>query len=302
MTEDDVRVNSVKAWLLAARPKTLTGAAVPVMMAVGLAFHATAFPVEAGFWIPAVLCFLFAFCMQVDANFINDYYDFMKGGDGEDRLGPKRACAQGWITLTAMKKGIIFTTAFAGLVGLPLIIYGGWDMVLIGLACILFCFLYTISFSRKGLGDVLVLFFFGIVPVCATYYILCKQCPLEVWLLSLSCGIVIDTLLILNNYRDRDQDKRHGKITLLVRLSRRNGQRLYFISGLLGAVMAGCTLLYMQLYSGWLLIVYVVMHARTYSYMKQIGSGRGLNRILGETARNILVFGIMISLPLFFMR
>lgn len=299
MVDSNVRTNSVRAWLLAARPKTLTGAAVPVMIAVGLALRTVAWA-DMAFWLPALLCFLFAFCMQIDANFINDYFDFLKGGDGEDRLGPKRACAQGWITLPAMKSGIILTTVLSALTGIPLIFYGGWDMIFIGLACIVFCFLYTVSFSRKGLGDVLVLVFFGIVPVCTTYYILCKSCPLEVVLMSLACGIVIDTLLVLNNYRDREQDKLHGKITLLVKLSVRNGQLLYLFLGLFGAFTALLTLIYMQQATGIVLLVYCGVHYKTWLHLKRIGSGRELNVILGETARNIFIFGILTVISLLF--
>lgn len=300
MLEDNVRTNSVRAWLLAARPKTLTGAAVPVMIAVGMAYKSVPFTTF-DFWFPAVLCFLFAFCMQIDANFINDYYDFLKGDDGEDRLGPERACAQGWITLSAMKRGIVLTTILSGLTGLPLIIYGGLNMIFIGLACILFCFLYTISFSRRGLGDLLVLAFFGIVPVCATYYILCGTCPIEVVLQSLACGIVIDTLLVLNNYRDREQDKLHGKITLLVRLSPKAGQLLYLWLGWAGALLACFTLLYKGEYGAFLLVGYCFAHFKTWQRMKQISFGRKLNIILGSTARNIFIFGLLMVVILFFM-
>lgn len=299
MIEEGIQVNSLRAWLLAARPKTLTGAAVPVLIAVGLAFRQLP-STSISFWLPAVLCFLFAFCMQIDANFINDYFDFLKGADGEDRLGPKRACAQGWITLPAMKWGIILTTALSGVIGLPLLVYGGWDMIFIGVACIVFCFLYTVSFSRRGLGDILVLLFFGVVPVCVTYYILCKDCPWEVVLLSLACGIVIDTLLVLNNYRDREQDKRHGKITLLVRLSPEGGRLLYLFLGVSGAVVSGVVLCLMQSFCGVLLLIYIIMHINTYRHMKRIGAGPELNTILGETARNIFMFGVLTALPLFF--
>ena len=104
-----ISTNSPHAWILAARPKTLTGAAVPVMIGISAAW-------ADGFFrpVPALLCFLFAFLMQIDANFINDYYDFRKGLDDEKRLGPKRACAEGWITLPAMRRGIICTTLLSG--------------------------------------------------------------------------------------------------------------------------------------------------------------------------------------------
>ena len=97
MTTKEIRTDSLRAWLLAARPKTLTGAAVPVMLGCGLA------AADGGFvLLPAVLCLAFALLMQIDANLINDLWDYLKGSDGEDRLGPERACAQGWITPKSM--------------------------------------------------------------------------------------------------------------------------------------------------------------------------------------------------------
>ena len=140
MNENHVAVNSGKAFLLAARPKTLSGAAVPVMIGVALAIHDMGWerfvtPV-AGDWyrmplVPALLCFLFAMVMQVDANFVNDYFDCVRGKDDrETRLGPKRACTEGWVTLPAMRRCLVVTTALACLVGLLLVCFGGWEMVL----------------------------------------------------------------------------------------------------------------------------------------------------------------------------
>ena len=119
MEETNIKKNTIRAWLLASRPKTLAGAAVPLMIGLSLAYrdNAASFNVTA-----ALLCVAFAFIMQIDANFINDYFDFIKGTDDESRLGPRRACAQGWITTSAMKRAIFVTTAAACLVGLPLII------------------------------------------------------------------------------------------------------------------------------------------------------------------------------------
>ena len=130
----NVKTNSIKAWLLAARPKTLTGAAIPVMLGCALAFIYGHFQLT-----PALLCFLFAFLMQIDANFINDLFDFLKGSDREDRLGPERACAQGWISAKAMKAGIACTTLLAGITGLCLLYYGGLEMIPVGIACMNFC-------------------------------------------------------------------------------------------------------------------------------------------------------------------
>lgn len=110
MNESNVTTNSLKAWFLAARPKTLTGAAVPVMIGIASAISQYGDAVRVG---AAVLCMLFALVMQIDANFVNDYFDFMKGTDDEKRLGPKRACAQGWITAAAMRRGLLYTTLLA---------------------------------------------------------------------------------------------------------------------------------------------------------------------------------------------
>ena len=168
-----VKTNSPKAWILAARPKTLAGAVAPVLigMALGFAVLLTYGRWRAGL-IPAGFCVLFALAMQIDANFINDYFDFKKGADSEERLGPERACSQGWITPSAMKAGIIITTIISVVIGLPLVYYGGWWMLAVGLFCILGAFLYTTKFSYLGLGDIMVVVFFGIIPVLFTFYVI----------------------------------------------------------------------------------------------------------------------------------
>ena len=124
MAEDKkIVTDSAKAWLLAARPKTLSGAAVPVMIGMALAYVDSAQYGEGSFsWVAALLCLLFAFAMQINANFINDFFDFVNGtDDAETRLGPRRACAQGWVKLDSMKKAIALTTCVACVIGLPLV-------------------------------------------------------------------------------------------------------------------------------------------------------------------------------------
>ena len=134
MNDNVVETNSVKAWVLASRPKTLTGAAVPVMIATALALRDSVWQINT---MPVVLCFLFAFIMQIDANFINDYFDFVRHNDDETRLGPKRACSQGWITVGAMRRGITVATVSACLVGAPLIAWGGGGWL--SLVCYALC-------------------------------------------------------------------------------------------------------------------------------------------------------------------
>lgn len=295
-----VKTNSVKAWLLATRPKTLSAAAVPVMIGTAFAWRNTS---EQFNWIPAILCLLFAWIMQIDSNLVNDYFDFKKGNDDETRLGPKRACSEGWITSEAMVWGILITTLLGCMTGIPLILYGGLEMVMVGIACVVFCFLYTTLFSYHGLGDILVLLFFGIIPVCCTYYVcmpLHQQIPTgEVIASSIACGLAIDALLIVNNYRDIDNDRNNGKITLAVRLGE-NKTRILYES--IGYIAAGTMiiLVFFDLYQTdkfiptyAIYLIYIILHRQSYKEMKRINKGAKLNQVLGLTARNILVFGIL---------
>lgn len=295
-----VKTNSVKAWLLATRPKTLSAAAVPVMIGTAFAWRNTS---EQFNWIPAILCLLFAWIMQIDSNLVNDYFDFKKGNDDETRLGPKRACSEGWITSDAMVWGILITTLLGCMTGIPLILYGGLEMVMVGIACVVFCFLYTTLFSYHGLGDILVLLFFGIIPVCCTYYVctpLHQQIPTgEVIASSIACGLAIDALLIVNNYRDIDNDRSNGKITLAVRLGESKTRRLYESIGYIAAGIM-IILVFFDLYQTdkfiptyAIYLLYIILHRQSYQEMKRINKGAKLNQVLGLTARNILVFGIL---------
>ncbi len=296
MDETSVKVDSLRAWFLAARPKTLTGAAVPVMIGGSLAWADAA---DSFRWLPSLLCLLFAFVMQIDANFVNDYFDFVKGNDDETRLGPKRACAQGWVKLNSMKRAILLTTLLACLIGLPLVLWGGMEMILIGILCVVFCFLYTTILSYKGMGDVLVLVFFGIIPVCFTYYLSLprgmQSITWEVFLASVACGLVVDTLLIVNNYRDIDNDKRAGKITLVVRLGASASKMLYLLLGIVSCAIGAIHILNKP-FSFWLPIVFLVFHWMTYHKMCMIDKGRGLNLVLGDTARNIFIYGLLVTM------
>ena len=297
-TLESIRPNSLRAWFLAARPKTLTAAAVPVMIGAAYAWHLTG-GIGYGF-VPMALCLLFAFVMQIDANFVNDYYDCVRGRDDNTmRLGPKRACQQGWITLSAMRRAIAFTSLLACLTGLPLICYGGWELVGIGALCLLFCFLYTTSLAGKGLGDLLVLVFFGIIPCCFTAYVTLPA-PLQrmdtlPWLLALACGLVVDTLLLVNNYRDIDNDKATGKNTLVVMLGRKVTEVLYLliVPAALIIVVAGVPA---RLIGIILSLPTLLLHLFTWRMMCRIKRGTALNKVLGMTARNILIFGIMTTL------
>lgn len=298
--ERKIKTDSAKAWLLAARPKTLSGAAVPVMIGVALVWvDAPQYDGEPFSWLAALLCLLFSFAMQIDANFINDFFDFANGTDDvETRLGPRRACAQGWVKLDSMKRAIALTTCLACVIGLPLAWFGGLEMILVGILCVVFAFLYTTFFSYQGLGDWLVLVFFGIVPVCCTYYIQLHTVTWQVFLASLACGMVIDALLIVNNFRDRDNDRLAGKDTLIVKLGPEAGLQLYLGVGI-GAIILGFTFwMNGHILATLLPLIYFILHLFTWLKIKRIYQGKALNLCLGETARNIFIYGLCVSIGL----
>jgi len=297
MNEENIKINSVQAWLLASRPKTLSGAAVPVAIGIAAAWQYTAGHILA---VPALLCVAFALLMQVASNFVNDYFDFVRGRDDAERLGPKRACAEGWVTLKAMRCAIAIVMGIACCVGLPLVAYGGWKLVGVGVACLLFCILYTTHLASVAMGDVLVLLFFGLVPVNLTMALssgsaeLFSAAMLPTWLQALACGMVIDTLLTVNNYRDIDGDRRSGKTTLVVLLGRKASLRLYLWLGIGGCIVSMCAL-YMAGGSWQVLIplVYIAPHTSTWRLMRQL-KGRELNRALALTSRDMLIYGLCV--------
>lgn len=297
----EVQKNSFRAWVLAARPKTLTGAAAPVLIGGSYALYVNTFSL-----VPFLLCLFFAFLMQVDANFINDWFDFQKGTDREDRLGPERACAQGWISPSAMKRAIFLTSLVACCVGLPLVMWGGWMLVGIGALCVAGAFLYTMKLSYLGLGDVLVILFFGLIPVFFTWYVIVCETPsftrensFVCLCLGLATGFVIDTLLMVNNYRDREQDLLSGKKTIMVRVSKKVGLGFYFLVGFIGVVIAVVAMIWSGISLWWIELAYLVLHCHTFWKMKSL-EGRALNGILGETSRNIILFALFTCLALRF--
>ena len=300
MNEQNVKQDSPKAWLLAARPKTLSGAAVPVMIGVALAWvDAKGYGDDVFSWTAAILCLLFAFIMQIDANFVNDFFDYVRGNDEEaSRLGPLRACTQGWVKIESMKKAIATTTVVACLVGLPLVWYGGMEMILVGLLCVVFCFLYTTHLSYIGMGDVLVLLFFGIVPVCCTYYVQLHTLTWQVFWASVACGLGIDGLLVVNNYRDRYNDERDHKMTLVVRIGSDAAEWLYLLLGIMACLLGLVFWFNGHVLAFVLPFFYLLMHFFTWLKLRRINFGRQLNECLGETARNMFVYGLMVAVGL----
>lgn len=291
MMEDNVRCNSFKAWFLATRPKTLTAAMVPVALACAMAYAYGSFR-----WFPALTSAVFAGLMQIASNLINDLYDFLKGADREDRLGPKRATAQGWITPRAMRMGIVLVVLLACATGCLLVSQAGWWLVAVGAACVLFAFLYTLVLSYWGFGDLLVLVFFGLVPVVATFYLQTSFVCLPVVISAVACGLVIDTLLVLNNYRDREADAISGKHTVVVLFGEMFGKWLYLLLGFVACALASSLFVFGRYAAAFMPLLYLLPHLQTWRMMVRINKGRELNSVLGQTSRNIAFFGILFAI------
>lgn len=290
--EKHIKPNSFKAWMLAIRPKTLSAAAAPVLIAVSLAFCDSRFA-----FAPALLALLFALGMQIAANFINDLLDYIKGTDSkEERIGPKRVCVEGWIDIKQMKTGIAVAVTLSSLIGLSLLFYAGYELVFIGIACILFAYLYSggpCPLSYMGLGDLLVLLFFGIVPVTVTYYILAGSVTATAAITAVSCGLIVDTILVMNNYRDFYGDRESNKKTLVVLLgSQKAGRRLFLLAGLAGALLPLYSLGAGYRCAALLPLLYIPLHLAVWRKMKT-KSGRALNPIFGETSRNVVIFTLL---------
>ncbi|MDZ7778895.1 MAG: 1,4-dihydroxy-2-naphthoate polyprenyltransferase [Gemmatimonadota bacterium] len=207
------------AWLLAARPRTLTAAVAPVAAGTGLAVHHGA--VAPG---PAVAALVGAGLIQIGTNFANDYYDFVRGGDTDERVGPVRVTQTGMLKPEAVKRGMIGALVAAAVVGAYLVWIGGWPVVAIGVASLACAVLYTggpFPLAYHGLGDLFVFLFFGLVAVGGTYYVQALAWPPEALLAGAGVGALSTAILVVNNLRDLPTDARAGKRTLAVRIGPR---------------------------------------------------------------------------------
>ena len=205
----------MRSWVIATRPKTLVAALVPVMVGASLAKEHNLFSAT-----PVLLCLIFALVIQIASNFANDYYDFLKGADGSQRLGPKRVVAAGLITPAKMRLAMILTLCIAFFVGLALLPYGGMILLWIGVASLVCAVAYTggpFPLAYLGLGDIFVIAFFGIIAVAFTFYVQTGNFVADVWWAGLAVGLIINNLLVVNNYRDIEEDRLSNKKTLAVR-------------------------------------------------------------------------------------
>lgn len=216
-------MTKTKAWILAARPKTLTASLLPILATSGMVYG---FYQTIQWWIVAC-ALLSSFCIQIGTNFVNDAMDFKKGADNEKRLGPMRVTQQGHFTF---KQVMIMATAFFVLAiafGIPLVVHGGWPIVIIGLLSVLMGYGYTsgpFPLAYHGLGDLFVILFFGLIAVGGFHYLLTGEYTMNAFVLGLQIGLLNTILIAINNLRDIDGDREVNKKTLAVRLGKTGGR------------------------------------------------------------------------------
>lgn len=215
----------VKIWLMAARPRTLPAAVAPVLVGTALAIHDDHFEI-----LTLIATLLGALLIQVGTNLSNDYSDARRGADTEDRLGPVRVTAGGLVPPRAVLVATYLSFGAAVLCGVYLVAVAGPELLLIGAASILAGVLYTGGprpYGYEGLGEVFVFTFFGIVAVTGSYYVHLQRLPWEAFALAVPVGLLATAILVVNNVRDLETDRRAGKRTLAVRLGRGRTRGLY---------------------------------------------------------------------------
>jgi 1,4-dihydroxy-2-naphthoate octaprenyltransferase len=289
-------VSARSAWWLAIRPATLTASAAPVLVGTAAAFADHGF--AAG---PALAALIGASLLQVGANFANDVFDFERGADNADRLGPQRATQQGWISPAQMKRAM--WTAFAGalVTGIYLTAVAGWPVMALGLLSIAAAYLYTGGpkpYGYLGLGDLSVFLFFGFGAVTGTYFVQAHGVsPLVLWA-SVPIGALATAILVVNNLRDIETDARAGKLTLAVRLGERATRNYYQL--LLAMAYAVPPVLWVRgLADAWVMLPWLSLPLalRLASRMRR-ERGLALNGCLVKTARLEVVFGLLLAVGL----
>ncbi|MBX3052199.1 MAG: 1,4-dihydroxy-2-naphthoate polyprenyltransferase [Caldilineaceae bacterium] len=290
-------ISPARAWLLAARPKTLPAAVAPVLVGTALAFHDSAFVL----W-PALAALLGALLLQIGSNFANDYFDFFKGADTHERLGPVRVTASGLITPGQLRWGMVVVFGLAALDGLYLIQVAGWPILAVGVASILAALLYTggpFPFGYYGLGDLFVFVFFGLVAVCGTYYVQALMLTWPVVVAAAPPGLLITAILVVNNLRDIETDARAGKRTLAVMLGRAGTRNEYRLLLTLAYILPVALWLRHD-YSILVLLPWLTMPLvlELLREITQKVDGPALNTALAGTARLSLLFSLLLAIGL----
>ena len=280
-------------WLEAARPKTLPAAVIPVAVGTALAVaHRTQN------YASAAICLGFSLLVQIGTNFANDYFDFVQGADTAERVGPRRAVAAGLIAPRTMLTATCMVLGLAFLVGLLLVRTGGWGLLPVGIVSIVCAIAYTggpFPLGYNGLGDVFVFIFFGLVAVCATFYVQAGYVAPDVVSCAAAVGLLAANILVANNYRDMETDAVAGKKTLVVRFGRKFALWQYGFSALIALLCPPALLL-----TGyrWPVLLPLVLFPWSFALTHRLGRScepAEQIAILGATAKFLAAFGVLLS-------
>src|SRR5258707_8789234 len=280
------------SWILAARPKTLAAAVVPVLIGTALAAKG---PLPLDWWLFA--CTLGgALFIQIGTNFVNDALDFRKGADTAERLGPLRVTQAGLLSAGAVMRGAYVCFFLAALCGIPLVLHSGWPLLAIGLGSIAAAYAYTggpYPLAYHGLGELFVLVFFGLVAVSGTFYIQRGTLDWTVLAMGTAVGLLAVALLAINNLRDAKNDVRSGKRTMAVRLGETFARIEIAVSVLLPfAIAATIAVLRAR---PWLLLTWIALPLAIALLVRvHRGEGAALNRCLAMCGALQWAFGLLL--------
>ncbi len=284
--------SAVGVWIAAIRPATLWAGAVPVFVGTALAWADGHRALG-----PALAALAGALLIQIGSNLVNDYADFHKGADTEDRLGPARATAKGWLTPRQVARGAALSLAAAAALGVYLTWVGGAPILALGVASVLSAIAYTAGpfpLGYHGLGDLFVLLFFGFGATVGTYWVQGGAAPAAAWWAGAAVGALATAILVVNNLRDRVGDARAGKRTVVVRFGEGFG-RLEYVA--LVAFAYAVPVGYVIAGAGWgwaLPLLSLPLAAKAVRALRRT-DGAALNPWLGATARLELVYGLLLS-------
>lgn len=293
----------LKIWVEAIRPRTLPVSVSGVVIALALAYCHGRLQ-----WVPAVICLIFAVLAQIVSNLANEYYDFLRGVDKAGRAGFRRGVTEGDISPNTLKRVTFATLIVTMAIGCGLIPYGGWWLVAVGALIGIGALAYSTGpypLSHHALGEPAVMVFYGLIPVNFTYYVVEGNFGAMAMLASISIGFMGVNVLLVNNYRDVDDDREAGKRTSVVVFGKQAAALAYLINGFVAMAMMSPLWLMMLInkqYPAWGIavpIVYLAMHIATWAKMRT-SEGAALNPLLGATARNMLIFTLLLSLVLVF--
>ena len=277
-------------WIEAMRLRTLPVSLAGVAAACGYAVADGCFRAA-----PAALCAAFAVLAQIASNFANEYYDYTAGLDRAGREGPRRGVTEGDITPRAMLRATYATLGLACMTGLSLVAWGGWWLVIAGVFIALGALAYSTGpypLARNGWGEVAVVVFFGVVPVCLTYYVQSGTCTPDVALGSVAIGLMGANVLIVNNYRDCDDDRAVGKLTLAVRCGRPVARALYLVDGIVAVALTIPEWHTMPMVARLIVpLGYLVAHTALWLALGK-RHGRAINPLLGMTAMLMLAYAL----------